>query len=87
MSISRKLLDRIDESSVKFTKITRQQFETIATSNNSEESQIDGKQVTVVYNGKNCIAVFYEKANIGSSAPKFKGDLIAYSESDPNYPY
>lgn len=75
------------EAKYTFKKISANDFERLGSSQDYEESEIDGNPVTVFYKGKNCVAISYKKAGVISSCPEFKGDLIDYSESDSLWPY
>ena len=52
-----------------------------------EETQIDGYNVLACYNGNDCIALYYNKAETGSVCLDFKGDAISFSELDTNWVY
>ena len=71
-----------------FNQITYDQFERLCNSSNDyEETEIDGKLVNVAYNGENCIGIWYTEAETGSACKNFEGDMMSFAEQDPNYPY
>jgi hypothetical protein len=77
-----------------FKKITYDKFEHLDSGNSEryEETYIDGYLVMALYDSDNaksanCIAMYYNKAGIASHCPEFKGDAVAYSERDTNWPY
>lgn len=71
-----------------FTKVTWEQFERIASgSDDYSETEVDGKTVTAVYDGDNCVGLFYTRKQFGTHNPGFVGDALSYSECDPNWPW
>lgn len=84
--------DKVNESineakapKVKYTfqKINYDKFERIGDSTDDyDESEIDGFRVLCAYDGKNCIAIYYAKAKFGSYCPEFKGDMMDFAEAD-----
>lgn len=89
MSVAAELLKRMEEAGAKctFKSISRSQFEALGSSDDYEETEIDGHRATAYYEGDNCVAVFYEDADVGSQCSEFKGDVSAYSESDSLWPF
>lgn len=82
---------RVPDKGFGFMKIGWEEFERISNTfslNGYEETEIDGELVAQVTDNKNnVVALWYNKAKVGSHNPKFKGDLIDYAEKDPVWPY
>jgi hypothetical protein len=52
-----------------------------------EETEIDGKLIGVAWTNNGVRGLWYNKARVGSFSSIPFEDEMAYSESDPNYPY
>jgi hypothetical protein len=73
-----------------FRKITADQFNDLVartTGDEYDETDMDGHSVSVVHEGKNCIAIWYHRAETGSTNPDYIGDLVSYCEEDTLYPF
>jgi len=70
-----------------FQKIDYEQFERAADSSSDyDEDSVNGFMIGTAYNGSNCIAVYYIKAQYGSYCPEFVGDAMDFTDADTNYP-
>jgi hypothetical protein len=82
------LLEAKRSKSFTFSKISYDRFTKLgASTNDYEETEINGYPVTAVYDGKNCIGLWYSKAKVASECLAFRGDAVSYSEQDPNWPH
>lgn len=72
-----------------FTKISYERFERLMEDSTSyDETEIDGYMVCACYDDAgNCIAMYYNRAGMGSYCPQHKGCVMAYSERDTHWPY
>lgn len=78
----------MSESASGFSKCSHDAFMSVADSTlDYDETQIDGRNVMTANVGGNCVGVFYSRAGFATVNPSFKGDLVAYCEQDPFWPY